>query len=140
MSLTQLKTAYVPPAAPALDAPAAAFLNHLRFTAMECRIKPRADLFEACALLQTTRVATREAYSSALMRCLNEALGQRARLLSPGEAERSFDEDWLIALGRACGRGDEGSVAFLLGARVPRDSRRLIRFLVGRIAECFSLN
>jgi len=106
---------------------------------MACRVQPRADLFEACALLQTTPAASREAYSAALMRCLNEALGQRARLLSPGEAERSFDEDWLVALGRACGRGDEASIAFLLARRVPQRSRRLIRYLVSRIADAFDL-
>ena len=30
-----------------------AFLNHLRFVAMECRVKPRTDLFEACAFTTT---------------------------------------------------------------------------------------
>ncbi|MEO0391227.1 MAG: hypothetical protein AAF218_09850 [Pseudomonadota bacterium] len=128
-----------PPPQP-LDGAAAAFLNHLRFTAMGCRVKPRADLFEACALLQTTRTATREAYSDALMRCLAQALGQPPRLFSPAVTERSFDEDWLIALGRACGRADEASIAFLLATRVPHEHRRLIRYLVGRIADCFSLN
>jgi len=140
MTPLRLDISPAPAAPPVLDASAEAFLNHLRFVAMGCRIKPRTDLFKACALLHADRSAAREAYSDALMRCLNDALGTRAELRSPGVTERTFDENWLIALGRACQRGDEGSIAFLLGTRVPRESRRMIRFLVGRIAECFALN
>lgn len=142
--MTALRLDLAPAARPASNpAPASqdvAFLNHLRFVAMGCRVKPRADLFEACALLHADRTAAREAYSDALMRCLNDALGLRVVLLSPGVAERTFDEDWLISLGRACARRDEASIAFLLNSRVARENRRMIRFLVTRIAECFSLN
>ncbi|MEL7099146.1 MAG: hypothetical protein AAGM84_09995 [Pseudomonadota bacterium] len=115
------------------------FLNHLRVMAMSCRIKPRADLFKACALLQLDGSATREAYSEALVRCLDTALGQRTQLFSPGVIERSFDERWLIALARASGREDEPSLSFLLSSRVPAQNRRMIRFLIGRIAGCFEL-
>jgi len=124
---------------PEVDAPSMAFLNHLRFISMACRVQPRADLFEACALLAASRTASREAHAEALMRCLHEAVGKRITLFSPGTAEISFDEAWLLQLGRALCREDEASVSFLLGRRVAPENRRLIRFLVGRIAECFSL-
>lgn len=126
---------------PHQDVPSSAlgFLNHLRFTAMGCRSMRRTDLFEACALLHTDRHASRNAHAEALMRCLDEALNTRARLLSPGTAEMTFDERWLVELGRAIGRDDEASVSFLLQSRVPRDHHRLVRFLIGRISECFAL-
>jgi len=117
-----------------------AFLNHLRFVAMECRVKPRTDLFEACALLKVERSASRDAHAEALMRCLSEAFGKPARLFAPGTTEQTFDEQWLMRLGMACGQSDEDSVRFLLSSRVAFENRRLVRFLIGRIAECFSLN
>ena len=117
-----------------------AFLNHLRFVAMACRVKPRTDLFEACALLKVERSASRDAHAEALMRCLSEAFGKPARLFAPGTTEQTFDEQWLMRLGMACGQSDEDSVRFLLSSRVAFENRRLVRFLIGRIAECFSLN
>ena len=124
--------------APHISSDGMAFLNHLRLVAMGCRAKRKAHLFEACALLQTTPQASREAYADALMRCLGDALGKPARLHRPGTSELSFDEKWLVQLGQACGRGDETSLRFLLASRVARENRRLIGFLVGRIAEQFS--
>lgn len=124
---------------PELSAEALGYLNHLRFTAMGCRSKRRTDLFEACALLQVNRSASRAAHSEALVRCLNEALNKQTRLFAPGTSEMTFDERWLLELGRAIGRGDEPSVQFLLHSRVPKEHRRLVRFLVGQISECFSL-
>lgn len=122
------------------DAEALAFLNHLRFMAMQCRAKPQAELFKACALLQITSTANQAAHSEALVRCLSQALGQPAKLLAPGTAELTFDEQWLIQLGTACATGDDLSRAFLLRSRVGRENRRLINFLVTRIVDCFSLN
>lgn len=118
---------------------ALAFLNHLRFVAMACRSKPRTDLFEACALLHVSPATAQESHADALMRCLNEALGKPTRLHAPGTTELSFDESWLVQLGQAAAIGDEPSLAFLLRSRVAREHRRLVRFLVGRIAESFSL-
>ncbi|WP_415400598.1 hypothetical protein [Tateyamaria sp. SN3-11] len=115
------------------------YLNLLRSKAMDGRAKPRTDLFQACALLQVTRTASREAHAEALMRCLDEALGKRARLHAPGTAEMTFDETWLVELGQAAARNDSASQSFLLGSRVLPQHRRLVRFLVGRISECFSL-
>ena len=113
----------------------AARLNHLRHVAMTCRAKPRADLFHACALLQITPAASREAHAEALMRCLPEALGQPARLHAPGADELTFDERWLLELLRAATAGDTASTAILLGRRVGAAHRRLVRYLVSRIAE-----
>lgn len=115
------------------------YLNHLRFTAMGCRSKRRTALFEACALLQVDRSACRDAHAEALMRCLNEALNKHALLYAPGTTEITFDERWLVELGRAIGREDDPSIQFLLKSRVPNEHRRLVRYLVGQISECFSL-
>ncbi|WP_223274949.1 hypothetical protein [Tateyamaria sp. syn59] len=127
-----------PPVRPVSDG-AFAFLNQLRFMSMTCRSKRRTDLFEACALLHVTRSASQEAHAEALMRCLAQALDKQPRLHAPGTIEMTFDETWLLQLGQAIASADEGSVAFLLKSRVLPEHRRLIRFLVGRISEYFSL-
>ena len=117
-----------------------AFLNHLRFVAMACRVKPKMDLFEACALLKVERSATRDAHAEALMRCLKEAFGKPARLYAPGTAELTFDEQWLMRFGLACNDDDEDSVRFLLCSRVAFENRRFVRYLIARVAEYFPLN
>ena len=91
-------------------------------------------------MLQVERSASRDAHAQALMRCLDEAFGKPARLYAPGTQELTFDEQWLMRLGQACAGADQDSVAFLLGSRIAHENRRLVRFLVGRIAEYFSLN
>ncbi|WP_299687781.1 hypothetical protein [uncultured Tateyamaria sp.] len=126
----------VPPHRSRLSAQDVRYLDDLRRVAMACRVKPRADLFEACALLQVTRGATRAAHAEALMRGLNEALGKPARLHAPGADELTFDEMWLLQLGRAVATGDAASLTFLLGRRVCPEHRRLVRFLVSRIVAC----
>ncbi|MEM7519611.1 MAG: hypothetical protein AAF307_01125 [Pseudomonadota bacterium] len=119
---------------------ALAFINHLRFVSMRCRSKAHTELFQACALLHVGKSTRQEAYSEALMRCLGEALGKPAALFAPGTAELSFDEAWLIQLALATARGDKGSETFLLKSRVAHKNRRLLRFLIGRVAECLVLN
>lgn len=115
------------------------FLNHLRFVALGCRAKARADLFKACALLWTDGSGSIRAHAEALMLCLNDALSKRAVLFRPGTVELSFDEAWLIELATALRREDEASVRFLLQSRVKPEHHRHIRFLVTRISERFSL-
>ena len=110
------------------------FLNHLRFVAMACRVKRRTDLFEACALLHVNGVASVAAHAEALVRCLDEALGRKVVFHTPGAAEQSFDETWLAQLGKSAAQGDDASVSFLIGSRVKPEHRRLVRFLVHRIA------
>ena len=121
------------------NAPAEAsnLLNFLRFTAFSCRVKPRTDLFKACALLHVNRSQSLESHAEALMRCLQEALGKSPKLHAPGTAEMSFDEAWLVQLGDAIARDNQASIAFLLRSRVLPEHRRLVGFLVGRISEFF---
>lgn len=114
------------------------YLNFLRFVALDCRAKARADIFEACALLSLEKSTSQVAHADALMRCLDQALGKRAVLYRPGTEETSFDEDWLLELGRAIARGDEQSTTFLIFSRVRPQSRRHVRFFMGGITECFS--
>jgi hypothetical protein len=113
-------------------------LDYFRLVAQKARSKPRAHLFEACALLHADRSASLDAHADALMRCLGEALDRMPRLLAPQEAEVSFDEAWLISLVRASSRQDRASVSFLLASRVAPPHRRLIGFLIGRISEHFA--
>ncbi|MCV6592987.1 MAG: hypothetical protein OIF48_08560 [Silicimonas sp.] len=127
-----------PEAAPR-DTSGQAFLNHLRFTAMACRAKARTDLFEACALLAVDRSQSRKAHAEALVLSLNEALGKRPIFHRPGDAERSFDEHWILQLARVLAQGDEASATFLLHSRVERAKHRHILFLMSRISEHFSL-
>lgn len=128
----------IPHARPApANAAGSAYLNHLRFVAMSCRSKARTSLFEACALLQVNRSASLDAHAEALMRCLSEALGKAPRLLSPGTAEVSFDEQWLLQLATTSASGDDASFRFLIGSRVKAEHRRLVGYLVGQIADHF---
>lgn len=129
---------YVP--ANGLPKNAIAFLNHLRFVSMKCRVMRQTSLFEACALLHVDRTASREAYAEALMRCFSEALGQPAKLYAPNTSEMTFDENWLVQLGLASARNDEMSMEFLLQSRVAHQHRRLVRYLIAQIADFFSLN
>lgn len=115
------------------------FINHLRMVALSCRVKPRSDLFQACALISTDPQSGREVHAEALMRCLSEAMNRRPTLLRTGSYEVSFDEAWLIRLAKSIARNDSDSTAFLLGSRIDPAHRRNIRFLVGRISDCFSL-
>jgi hypothetical protein len=139
MAALNLTVPQVNTAKPELGGSDAAFLNHLRFVSMKCRAKPRTDLFEACALLQVSRGASCEAHAETLMRCLGDAMGKRLTLYAPGTTELSFDEAWLLQLGRALKGGDSASAAFLLNSRVAREHRRLVRYLVGRVSEYFPL-
>lgn len=121
------------------DSSDTAFLNHIRFTALGCRAKAKADLFEACALLTVNKTQSFKAHAEALMSCLDDALAKRSTFFRPGTQERSFDESWLLQLAAAISRADEASIAFLLNSRIDRRHHRHIRFLVGRISEQFSL-
>ena len=124
-------------AAPAPQLPAEAFglLNYLRFVALDCRAKPRTDLFEACALLHATKDRTQQTHAEALMRCIGQALGKPARLYAPGVIEVTFDENWLTQLGLASARQDTASVRFLIQSRVSQEHQRLVGYLVHQISK-----
>ena len=124
----------------AISAEATAFVQVVRLAAMACRVKPRADLFEACALLHVSKAKSSAAHAEALVLCLREALGKPARFFAPGEREMTFDESWLAQLAMSFLRGDQSSHRFLLGSRVARENRRLVSFLVGQIVEHISKN
>ncbi|MEO1550575.1 MAG: hypothetical protein AAFR93_09100 [Pseudomonadota bacterium] len=111
-----------------------ALLNQLRFVAMRCRVKPRTDLFKACAALHGTRAIERPAYEEVLMRGLGEALGQTPKLLAPGTAETTFDEAWLLQLIQAHASGDTASVRFLLHSRIAAQHRQQVLFLIAHAA------
>lgn len=128
-----------PNASTDLGAGEGALLNHLRWVALDCRAKARADLLEACALLTLDRDAAVAAHAEALMRCLSQALGRRATLFRPGTVERSDDEAWLLQLAKSSARGDAASLSFLLASRLALPYRRPVRFLIGRIAGAFAL-
>ncbi|MBT0956502.1 hypothetical protein IV417_03820 [Alphaproteobacteria bacterium KMM 3653] len=130
----------IPTPEPLHKSEAEAFLNHLRFMAMKCRAKPQTELFQACALLQVSRTENQVAHSEALVRCLSQALGKPFKFLAPGANEMTFDEQWVVQLGIACATGDGPSRDFLLRSRVALENQRLVAFLVGRIADYFSLN
>lgn len=115
-------------------------INHLRIAGMSCRAKPRIDVFEACALLSADKAHTLRAHAEALMRCLNDILGTRAVFYSPGTAEMSFDEAWIVRLATSTVQSDEASTSFLLHSRTPQVHHRHLRFLVARISEHFSLS
>ena len=116
------------------------FINLLRFVAIQCRVKPRTNLFEACALLKTNPSASSNAYAEALMRCLGDALGKTPRLYAPGSRDLTFDEQWLMRLCQAYARDDKDSQRFLLGSRIAFENRRLVGFLIREISDHFHKN
>lgn len=116
--------------APATRQPA--LIAALRLAALECRAAPKASV-AACALLGPDAGA--EEYAGALARCLPQMLTRRPVLRRPGAARRSFDEEWLVALGRALGSGDRASARFLLRRRVRPEAAPYLSLLLIGLAE-----
>lgn len=112
-------------------------LNFLRLTALSCRVKPKVDLFRACALLQNSRSKSLAAHADALIRSLPEALGKTPRFFRPGTPDLSFDEAWVLQLQEAQSRNDQDSLDFLLRSRVLPQYRRQIGFLAARTSAIF---
>lgn len=110
-------------------------LNTLRLTALRCRSAARLDLFRACAVLAMERDRNPEVFADALIRTLGQGLGRSPNFLRPGCEERTFDEEWLLALFLAIRSGDDASATFLLDSRIDRSARRSLGFLIGRLAE-----
>jgi len=112
-------------------------LDWLRRIGARTRAMAGEDLFRACALLGadgTPQAA--DTYAVALCRVLPRALGQtRMRFYQPGAAERSFDENWLIAALDAADRGDQHSLTFLLARRLPQHARRQVAFLLTSLSR-----
>lgn len=129
----RLDTAALPEPQPASRA-AHATLTRLRMAMLGCRTAARLDLFEACTLLDSDGGEAAGAYAAALVRTLGQALGRAPRIHAPGSVEASFDEEWLVRLIERARAGDDASVAFLIGRRVPREKRRSVAFLISGLA------
>ena len=119
------------------DASAQPLLEHLRRIARTSRCKSYVDLFGACAALSGNRHVASQAAAEVLMRCLAQALGRRPVLYREGESETSFDENWLLALGRSLKDEDTTSATFLLHSRVPKQFRRNLVFLLRNVVDNF---
>lgn len=120
------------PASPRL-AVADATLAMVRVLMRQCRAKARMEVFTACALLQQTPSHLAQAYADALLRTLAQALPNGFVVHAPQATERSFDEDWLLALMAAIARNDTASTAFLLRTRLPQPVRRSVGWLAAQM-------
>lgn len=105
-------------------------LERLRCIMGCSRAARRLELFHACALLSTQPDCAFDAYAQALLRCLGREVGRPLIIYRTGAQERSFDEDWILRCLDRCTAGDGASLAFLIGRRVPKPSRRQVTFLI----------
>jgi hypothetical protein len=112
-----------------------AVLTLLRMLMRTCRAKARIPVFEACALLHHAPAQSAQVYADALLRALVQALPKPPVIHTVTAAERSFDEDWLLALLSAIAREDHASATFLLRARLPLHYRRSVGWLAAQLAE-----
>lgn len=122
---------------PDCDAPVSplpAHLNKLRVLAASCRAQARLDLFRACDMLARDDHMAAEAYASALMRTLGQALGRRPAIRTPGSPP-SFDESWLMRLIERAHARDDDSLAFLILRRIPAAHRHSFLHLINGLAR-----
>lgn len=105
----------------------------LRVLMRQCRAKARVEPFEACALLHHSPDQGAQAYADALLRILGAALPNGLCIHAVNAPERSFDENWLLALTEAVARDDAPSAAFLLRSRLPVHLRRNVGWLVSQL-------
>lgn len=110
----------------------------LRVLMRQCRAKARVEVFTACAFLQQNPSHLAQAYADALLRILAQALPSGFVVHAPQSAERSFDENWLMALMDSIRRGDQSSTDFLLRARLPHSVRRSVGWLAAQMQERLS--
>lgn len=111
-----------------------AALSLLRVLMRTCRAKARMPIFEACALLHHSPAQSAQVYADALLRALAQALHKPPIIHSVAAQDRSFDEDWLLALLAAITREDHTSATFLLRARLPLHYRRSVGWLAVQLA------
>lgn len=107
----------------------------LRVLMRTCRAKARLPIFEACALLHHSPANSAQVYADALLRALWQALPRPPVIHAVAAAERSFDENWLLALTGAIARGDHASATFLLRARLPLHYRRSVGWLAAQLVD-----
>ena len=116
-----------------------AAIDTIRTAHLECRVKPRSDLFKSCEMLSFDRDAAHAAYTEALVRHLPQILGKKPVFYRPGEPSLSFDEAWILALLSAYGDDNEAASVFLLGSRVKQHYRLKMAFLCSNLARLFGL-
>ena len=114
-----------------------AVIDTIRSAHLECRVKPRSDLFKSCEMLSFDRDAAHAAYTESLVRHLPQILGKKPVLYRPGEPSLSFDEAWILALLSAYGNDDAPTKDFLLGSRVKHHYRLKMGFLCSNLARLF---
>lgn len=107
----------------------------LRVLMRKCRAKARVEVFETCALLLHAPKEGAQDYADALLRVLATGLPSGPVIHAISAQERSFDEKWLLALFAAIQRKDQGSVAFLLRARLPLHVRRPVGWLAAELVN-----
>lgn len=110
-------------------------LLQIRMVALQCRSAPRADLFEACALLSMEKNVACDAHLTALVRGLRTAMTRNPVFFRPGVWETSFDENWLIRALSARETEDWDSFRFLVHSRVATSHRRHVIFLLCGILD-----
>ena len=111
-----------------------AALALLRVLMRTCRAKAHMPVFEACALLHHSPGQSAQVYADALLRSLVQALPNPPVIHAVAAPERSFDENWLLALLAAISREDHISATFLLRARLPLHYRRSVGWLAAQLA------
>lgn len=110
-------------------------LTLLRLLMRQCRAKARLEVFEACRLLLHNPREGAQDYADALLRILGTSLPKGPVIHDIRAQERSFDEDWLLALFTAIQRDDHCSVTFLLRARLPLHLRRPVGWLATQLVQ-----
>jgi hypothetical protein len=107
----------------------------LRLLMRTCRAKARLPVFEACAMLYNAPSQSAQVYADALLRVLAQALPTTPVIHSLAAPERSFDENWLLALLAAIRRNDQTSARFLLRVRLPVHYRRSVGWLAAQLVD-----
>jgi len=130
-----MQTAALLPQAAPLAAPLAPTLALLRVLMRRCRAKARVEVFEACRLLMHNPREGAQDYADALLRILSTGLPKGPVIHDLRAQERSFDEDWLLALFSALQRDDHASITFLLCARLPLHLRRPVGWLAAELVQ-----
>lgn len=113
-------------------------LNHLRMSALDCRVAARTDLFEACALLSLDGEDAKRTFAVTFVKCFPNAANTQIRWYRPGVAEFSFDEAWVLRCLTSIANDDESSLRFLLRSKIATNDRRYIGYLLGQISEQFA--
>ncbi|TVS04472.1 MAG: hypothetical protein EA407_04095 [Rhodobacteraceae bacterium] len=108
-------------------------VSFLRLLMRKCRAKARVEVFETCRLLLTDPRDSAQDYADALLGILSQALPNGPVIHHIHAPERSFDENWLLALFAALSRNDHASATFLLRARMPLQLRRPVGWLASEL-------